>query len=154
MKKYFFKNPPKSPFEKGGLLPSLQEKVRVDKTKHCFVRSQDKSCTCVGRFILLTLIKSYQRFISPPLPARCRYYPTCSEYGMQAIRWHGAKRGGWLTIKRICRCHPLGGHGIDFVPLPLYRLQFYYAPTLSHPYVYVDKRDYRHQLKRWINSHC
>ncbi len=134
MKKYFFKNPPKSPFEKGGLLPSFVKRGW-------------------GRFILLTLIKGYQRFISPLLPARCRYYPTCSEYGMQAIRWHGAKRGGWLTIKRICRCHPLGGHGIDFVPLPLYRLQFYYAPTPSHSYVYIDQCDYRHQLNRWINSH-
>ncbi|WP_019672119.1 membrane protein insertion efficiency factor YidD [Psychrobacter lutiphocae] len=75
--------------------------------------------------ILLLIIKSYQTFISPVLPARCRYYPTCSEYGKQAISWHGAGRGGLLTVKRICRCHPLGGHGIDFVPLPLYKDLFY-----------------------------
>lgn len=71
--------------------------------------------------LLLTIIKGYQTLISPLLPARCRYYPTCSEYGKTAVIWHGPARGGWLAVKRICRCHPLGGHGIDFVPLPLYK---------------------------------
>ena len=74
--------------------------------------------------LLLSIIKGYQTFISPVLPARCRYYPTCSEYGKTAVIWHGPARGGWLAVKRICRCHPLGGHGIDFVPLPLYKLTF------------------------------
>ncbi|WP_296405147.1 membrane protein insertion efficiency factor YidD [Psychrobacter sp.] len=74
--------------------------------------------------LLLTIIKSYQTFISPVLPARCRYYPTCSEYGKIAIIWHGPYHGSWLSLKRICRCHPWGGHGIDFVPLPLYKFKF------------------------------
>lgn len=74
--------------------------------------------------LLLTLIKGYQSFISPVLPARCRYYPTCSEYGKTAVLWHGPARGGWLALKRICSCHPLGGHGIDFVPLPLHKFVF------------------------------
>lgn len=71
--------------------------------------------------LLLTLIKGYQSFISPLFPARCRYYPTCSNYAKTAVVWHGPTRGGWLAVKRICSCHPLGGHGIDFVPLPLYK---------------------------------
>lgn len=75
--------------------------------------------------ILMGIIKFYQKIISPALPARCRYYPTCSEYGLTAIKWHGPSRGGLLALKRICSCHPLGGHGIDFVPLPLYKDIYY-----------------------------
>ena len=70
------------------------------------------------KFIYIFII-FYQKIISPVLPARCRYYPTCSNYGKQALAWHGTWRGIWLLLKRIGRCHPLGGHGIDFVPLPL-----------------------------------
>ncbi len=76
----------------------------------------------VNNFIymfLYSLIVFYQKIISPVLPARCRYYPTCSNYGKQALAWHGVWVGGWLLLKRIGSCHPLGGHGIDFVPLPL-----------------------------------
>jgi putative membrane protein insertion efficiency factor len=64
----------------------------------------------------IAIIKIYQIFISPMLPPRCRYTPTCSQYGMEAIRKHGALRGGWLTAKRIASCHPWGGHGYDPVP--------------------------------------
>lgn len=74
--------------------------------------------------ILLAMIRFYQLVISPLLPARCRYYPTCSNYGLQAIQRHGGIKGGLLTIKRVCRCHPWGGSGIDFVPLALYRYQY------------------------------
>lgn len=81
---------------------------------------------------LLMVIRFYRRIISPIIPARCRYYPTCSEYGVTAIKWHGGRRGGMLTIKRIARCHPLGGHGIDFVPLPLYQYQYTFVPQNPH----------------------
>lgn len=67
-------------------------------------------------YILLALIQGYQYFISPLIPPRCRYTPTCSEYGLQAIKKHGPFKGTWLTIKRISRCHPWGGHGYDPVP--------------------------------------
>ncbi|MFN5704554.1 MAG: membrane protein insertion efficiency factor YidD [bacterium] len=62
------------------------------------------------------LIKLYQWFISPILPNACRYTPTCSEYGLQAIKKYGAFKGGWLALKRIGRCHPWGKSGYD--PLP------------------------------------
>ncbi len=58
----------------------------------------------------------YQKVISPLLPARCRYSPTCSEYAMQAIKKHGPWQGGKLTIKRVFNCHPWGGEGHDPVP--------------------------------------
>lgn len=67
-------------------------------------------------FFFLLLIKIYQYFLSPMLGASCRYTPTCSQYGVEAIKKHGPFKGGWLTIKRISRCHPWGGHGHDPVP--------------------------------------
>ncbi|WP_201618372.1 membrane protein insertion efficiency factor YidD [Psychrobacter urativorans] len=70
----------------------------------------------------------YQKIISPIIPARCRYYPTCSNYGKQALEWHGVWSGGWLLLKRIGSCHPLGGHGVDFVPLPLASYIYHYLP--------------------------
>lgn len=77
------------------------------------------------------LIKFYQKIISPALPARCRYYPTCSEYGRQALKWHGTWRGSRLLLNRVSRCHPWGGHGVDFVPLPLYRYNYQYVSKAS-----------------------
>lgn len=65
---------------------------------------------------LIGLVKVYQYTISPLLPGACRYTPSCSEYGVQALRTHGAFRGGWLTLKRFLSCHPWGGHGYDPVP--------------------------------------
>ncbi|TZF84832.1 membrane protein insertion efficiency factor YidD [Pedobacter sp. BS3] len=64
----------------------------------------------------LLLIRFYQYFISPLLGASCRYTPTCSQYGVEAIKKYGPFKGGWLTLKRLSRCHPWGGHGHDPVP--------------------------------------
>lgn len=76
-------------------------------------------CKTIGRilgFFMLLLIRFYRLVLSPILPSSCRYTPTCSQYGLQAIRKYGAFKGGWLTIKRIARCNPWGGHGHDPVP--------------------------------------
>ncbi|PSL48985.1 hypothetical protein CLV51_101315 [Chitinophaga niastensis] len=62
------------------------------------------------------LIKIYQWFISPLLGSKCRYTPTCSQYGLEAFKKYGIFKGGYLTIKRILSCHPWGGHGYDPVP--------------------------------------
>lgn len=66
--------------------------------------------------LFIALIRTYQGMISPLLPGSCRYTPTCSEYGIQALRKHGPWRGGLLTLKRFLSCHPWGGHGHDPVP--------------------------------------
>ena len=66
--------------------------------------------------ILLGLIRFYQYALSPMLPPRCRYQPTCSQYAIEAVRKDGALKGGWLAAKRIGRCHPCGGSGYDPVP--------------------------------------
>ena len=63
-------------------------------------------------------IRFYQLFVSPLTPGYCRYWPSCSAYGMTAIARHGALKGGWLTLRRILRCHPWGGWGFDPVPGP------------------------------------
>jgi len=73
----------------------------------------------MGKLLSLTitaLIRFYQRAISPYIGPSCRYTPTCSEYGIQAVKKHGPFKGSWLAIKRILRCHPWGGHGYDPVP--------------------------------------
>ena len=69
----------------------------------------------LGR-VFIGIIRFYQGAISPYFPATCRYNPTCSEYGVQAIKKHGPFKGGWLTLKRIGSCHPFGGSGYDPVP--------------------------------------
>ncbi len=66
--------------------------------------------------ILTVAIRGYQRGISPFLPAACRFTPTCSEYARQAIDAHGARRGSYLALRRLVRCHPWGGSGYDPVP--------------------------------------
>ena len=65
---------------------------------------------------LLTLIEFYQRSISPGRPPACRFQPTCSHYGHEAISRHGALKGAWLTFFRLCRCHPFHPGGYDPVP--------------------------------------
>jgi uncharacterized protein len=65
---------------------------------------------------LIFLIKLYQWIISPWLGPQCRYTPTCSQYGIEALKKYGPFKGLWLTIKRIANCHPWGGHGHDPVP--------------------------------------
>ena len=64
----------------------------------------------------IALIRIYQWGISPWLGPQCRYTPTCSSYSLQAFKKYGIFKGFWLTIRRISRCHPWGGHGYDPVP--------------------------------------
>lgn len=64
------------------------------------------------------IIRFYQANISPLLPGKCRYTPTCSNYGLEALEKHGAVKGSWLTLKRVLRCNPWGGSGFDPVPEP------------------------------------
>lgn len=64
----------------------------------------------------LAIIRFYQIVISPIKPPTCRFYPTCSHYGLEAIQRFGALKGGWLTIKRIAKCHPFHPGGLDPVP--------------------------------------
>ncbi len=66
--------------------------------------------------LLLQLIKGYQRWISPLKPPCCRFYPSCSQYAAEAVKRHGAGKGGILAIWRVLRCNPWNRGGIDRVP--------------------------------------
>ena len=61
-------------------------------------------------------VRAYKLVISPFIGANCRYQPTCSVYALEALERHGALKGGWLAVRRMARCHPWGGSGIDNVP--------------------------------------
>ena len=66
--------------------------------------------------ILKGIIKIYQKAISPLMPPSCRFHPTCSNYGLEAIETHGALKGSWLAVRRISKCHPFHEGGYDPVP--------------------------------------
>jgi len=66
--------------------------------------------------IALIVIRLYQKLLSPLLPQTCRFYPSCSEYSRESIVRHGVVRGTWLTIVRLCKCHPFHPGGFDPVP--------------------------------------
>ena len=66
--------------------------------------------------LLRALVRGYRFFLAPLLPPACRFYPSCSAYTVEALQRHGALRGGWLSARRIARCHPLNEGGLDPVP--------------------------------------
>ena len=66
--------------------------------------------------LLALPVRGYRLLLSPWVGHGCRFQPTCSAYALEALERHGAARGGWLTARRLCRCHPWGGHGYDPVP--------------------------------------
>lgn len=69
------------------------------------------------KWLAILLIKFYKVAISPLLGANCRFYPTCSTYGIEALQQYGFIKGTWLIIRRLLRCRPFGPHGYDPVPL-------------------------------------
>jgi uncharacterized protein len=66
--------------------------------------------------LLVLLLTGYRTFISPLLGPRCRFYPSCSAYALEAVQVHGALRGSWLAVRRLSRCHPFHAGGLDPVP--------------------------------------
>jgi putative membrane protein insertion efficiency factor len=68
------------------------------------------------KYILIIFVKAYRMLLSPFLPDSCRFYPTCSEYAIEALGKHGAIKGSWLALKRILKCHPFHSGGFDPVP--------------------------------------
>ncbi|MFD2760315.1 membrane protein insertion efficiency factor YidD [Lentibacillus juripiscarius] len=68
------------------------------------------------RYIMIGLITFYRKAISPIKPPTCRFFPTCSEYGLEAFKRFGFFKGSYLTIRRISKCHPFHPGGVDLVP--------------------------------------
>jgi putative membrane protein insertion efficiency factor len=67
---------------------------------------------------LLFFVRVYQAFFSALMPSACKFYPSCSHYAAEAVRIHGARRGSWLALRRVSRCHPFTPGGVDLVPEP------------------------------------
>jgi uncharacterized protein len=89
-------------------------------SSHFFIinskRTQNSKLRTQMKHLAIFFVKFYQGVISPYTMASCRYDPTCSQYSIEAFQKYGFLKGFWLTIKRISRCHPFGGHGFDPVP--------------------------------------
>ena len=69
------------------------------------------------RTAVVQALAAYKRWVSPLLPAACRFEPTCACYAREAVELHGVARGAWLALRRVARCHPFGGRGFDPVPV-------------------------------------
>jgi putative membrane protein insertion efficiency factor len=78
----------------------------------------------------------YQTFFSVLMPSACKFYPSCSHYAAEAVRIHGARRGSWLALRRVSRCHPFTRGGVDLVPdageFPKSRTRFSLSVFFSH----------------------
>ncbi len=72
----------------------------------------------VPRLLVLSLLRVYKWAISPLFPPACRYVPTCSEYAAEAVERYGVLRGGWMSLRRVLRCHPFVKGGLDPVVKP------------------------------------
>jgi uncharacterized protein len=83
------------------------------------MNSADEAVPTLAARVLIVPVICYRRFISPFLPPRCRFAPSCSEYALEALRRHGAVRGLWLSVRRLARCHPFNPGGYDPVPTRL-----------------------------------
>jgi putative membrane protein insertion efficiency factor len=70
----------------------------------------------VAQRLIGSAIRAYQLAVAPMLGPACRFEPSCSRYAAEAVERHGAVRGSWLAVRRLGRCHPLGGNGLDPVP--------------------------------------
>ena len=88
------------------------------------------------RLLLIGLVRAYQLVLSPHLPSSCRYTPTCSAYAIQALRRYGAVKGLILSVHRVARCHPWGGHGYD---PPRWFGEPHPAPSHDEPQVPADE---------------
>jgi putative membrane protein insertion efficiency factor len=87
-----------------------QPAIKKDQTLKSF------SITRMLGYLLIPFIKIYQYIVSPVMGPKCRFVPTCSQYGEQALKKYGLFKGGWLLIKRLSKCRPGGGSGWDPVP--------------------------------------
>jgi putative membrane protein insertion efficiency factor len=84
-------------------------------TRPLAARHRPKSLSPTAH-VLLAAIRMYQMFFSAWMPSACKFYPSCSQYAANAVQLHGARRGSWLALRRLARCHPFTRGGVDLVP--------------------------------------
>ena len=91
--------------------------IKHDYSKETSLREFKLTIINFPQFLILVIIRFYQKIISPALPNNtCRFYPTCSQYGFQAVQKYGAIKGAFMAIYRILRCNPFNPGGYDPVP--------------------------------------
>jgi uncharacterized protein len=88
----------------------------VSRARQRPARSRVAVVSRLPRLLVVGLLRLYQMLLSPLLGPRCRFYPSCSAYAVTAVSRHGVLRGGWLTLRRLLRCHPWNPGGLDPVP--------------------------------------
>src|ERR1700722_4964183 len=79
------------------------------------IEARAESMSLMGRGLRFS-VRVYQAFFSALMPSACKFYPSCSHYAAEAVRIHGARRGSWLALRRVSRCHPFTPGGVDLVP--------------------------------------
>jgi putative membrane protein insertion efficiency factor len=98
------------------MLPSPPLKLTTPGPLNSAVRAASTRVLALVAVGILALLRGYKLLLSPLFTGSCRFYPSCSDYMAEAVRLHGPWRGLWLGCRRLARCHPLGGHGVDPVP--------------------------------------
>jgi uncharacterized protein len=102
----------------GGALPPVEEHViRRTRRSECAAIPIWRRVIAAPSQAARGLVALYRYTFSPLIGFHCRHLPTCSEYADEALSRHGLWAGGWMTLARLCRCHPLGSSGLDFVPV-------------------------------------
>jgi putative membrane protein insertion efficiency factor len=96
-----------------GGIPAAGGRTRAPAEGHSQQRAESLSLAARA---LLFLVRVYQAFFSALMPSACKFYPSCSHYAAEAVQVHGARRGSWLAIRRVSRCHPFTKGGVDLVP--------------------------------------
>lgn len=98
--------------------PVPEERAAATQRRELFPRPRTRAGWVVAplTWLAIALIRFYQKFVSPGLPPRCRFAPSCSEYTLEAVQRYGVLKGAWLGVRRLARCHPWHPGGFDPVP--------------------------------------
>ena len=98
------------------MLPSPPLKPTTSEPSRNVATPLEGHVAAMAVAVVLAALKAYKVLLSPLFTGSCRFYPSCSDYMAEAVSLHGPWRGIWLGCRRLARCHPLGGHGVDPVP--------------------------------------
>jgi uncharacterized protein len=102
--------------ERQGSAPIAARDTELSGGANATSRARPSGSLSASARALLMAVRIYQTFFSAAMPSACKFYPTCSHYAAEAIEVHGARRGAWLALRRLGRCHPFTRGGVDLVP--------------------------------------
>jgi putative membrane protein insertion efficiency factor len=148
--------------------PELRPEQRAERNSEPPSKQHSEQCSETGAEhgaegmsvparALLFAVRVYQAFFSGMMPSACKFYPSCSHYASDAIRIHGARRGTWLALRRLSRCHPFTPGGVDLVPEKVAQALFTQSPCKGLPVRVSERMDIRETNnleKRTAKSGC